>query len=68
MGQWVILGGILLLGAACRDRGAPTADQNRDLDDISQMLEDAPNSLNAVDDAQLLEGNASNDLNQQQGR
>ena len=42
------------LSAACGSESeTPSAEQNREMDSAAEMLDDAPNSLSAVDDGGL---------------
>ena len=48
----------LLLAGCGGDKGAPTAEQNRELDQAEQMLNEAPNDLEGIDEGALGETNA----------
>ena len=48
-----LLIGIALLTACSGDPAVPTGEENRQLDDASQMLNEAPANLEAVDDGGL---------------
>lgn len=50
---------IVLLTGCERDSGAPSSQQNRDLQEAERMLEEAPNSLDEIDENALLESNAA---------
>jgi hypothetical protein len=52
----------LLLTGCGADRTVPTSEENRQLDDASQMLNEAPANLEAVDDSGL--GSASEGTNE----
>ena len=45
--------GLTLLTACSGDSSVPTGEENRQLDDASAMLNDAPANLEAVDDGGL---------------
>jgi len=44
---------MLVLCACDRNSGAPTSEENRQLDEADRMLNEAPANLDAVDDAGL---------------
>jgi hypothetical protein len=48
---------MVLLGGCNREPTAPTAVENRQLDDAANMLNEAPANLDAVDDLGLAGGN-----------
>lgn len=54
----LLLAAILPL-AACREGEAPTAEQNRQMDEAAELLNQAPATLEAVDDGGL--AGAAND-------
>ena len=45
---------LALAGACGRDEGAPSEEQNRELDRAAEMLDDAPNGLSGIDDSELI--------------
>ena len=49
-----------LLTACSEDPAVPTGEENRQLDDASQMLNEAPANLEAVDDGGLGSGEPAN--------
>ena len=53
---------LVLLTGCGADRTVPTSEENRQLDDASQMLNEAPANLEAVDDGGL--GSASEGTNE----
>ena len=53
---------LTLLTGCSGDPVVPTSEENRQLDDASQMLNEAPANLEAVDDGGL--GSASEDANE----
>lgn len=58
----------LLLCAGCgNEAGAPSAEQNRDMDQAAEMLNKAPDSLSNIDDAGL-ERDIETAANAQDGR
>ena len=52
MGKLLLLA-LLTLTACQRDAGAPTAAENRQLDEAANMLNAAPANLEAIDDSGL---------------
>ena len=56
--RFLVALGLILLGGCNRESAAPTAEENRQLDDAANMLNEAPANLDAVDDMGLNETNA----------
>jgi hypothetical protein len=56
-------GGIILatvlLGGCSRESAAPTSEENRQLDDVANLLNEAPANLEAIDDSGLAAANES---------
>jgi len=48
--RYAVLIGLVLLGGCSREPVTPTAEENRQLDDVEQMLNEAPANLESVKD------------------
>ncbi len=60
MSKLACLAAVLLCLTACsRDQAVPTAEENRQLDDAANLLDQAPASLENVDDSAVSEENAA---------
>ena len=53
MRRSAILGAALLLAACEGGTDAPTADENRRLDEAANLLNEAPANLDAIDDSEV---------------
>jgi len=58
----------LILTGCQRDPGAPTAAENRQLDEAANLLNEAPANLEAIDDSGLGAANGSEEPAQEQPR
>ena len=61
MRKSLLLLSTLILVSCQRDPGAPTAADNRQLDEAANMLNEAPANLEAIDDSGLGAANGSGD-------
>ena len=53
----LVASALLLSGGCSREPAAPTSEENRQLDDASNLLNEAPANLDAVSDFGLEDGN-----------
>ena len=44
---------LVALAACSRDAAVPTAEENAQMDDAANLLDEAPNALDAIDDGEL---------------
>lgn len=51
---------VSLLAAGCSEEaGAPSAEQNREMENAAEMLDEAPGHLSEIDDRELLQDGAN---------